>query len=605
MVDKILQVHEAADLALLSDSDESLIENESDAENNFSLSSSGNDVEARSANASNGMDISDEEGSDPDAPSTSLSAQSLHGRISTQTKARNNLVWGPATRQPQLESFAGNPGPTTLANVMDIENCVEYFQLIIKDEILNIVVEETNRYADQFFLSKAGTLPTHSRANNWKPLTIPELKIFLGLTLATGLLDKRGHLSDYWSENPVLFTPFFGQTMSRNRYQNILKFLHFNNNATRPSDSTDKLYKLRPIHDKVVENWRALYNPGEQISIDEGMLKWRGRLSFRVYNKNKSTKYGIKAYILADANSGYCWNMDIYYGQGKRLRDTVFGLLTDTCLHCWHSLYMNNFYNSVELSEELLAVKVHTVGTLGSHQGEPPKIRSAKTGTPKMKAGDSLSVDNGKVMVVAWKDKRVVTALSTKHDGSLSAITRRKKNGHGETEQIVKPICVTEYNQYMSGVDRLDQMISYYPFTRKTMKWPKKVFFYLLEVSLWNSFVLYKAKNIQAKLTLRSFHLKVIEKLCQISNDSSSSSNDEEPPARVPRYDSIERLKGGFQRHQQAFFPATDKKKFPQRRCRVCQKNGIRKDTRVFCKKCKVPLCPNTCFFIYHSRKLF
>ena len=39
---------------------------------------------------------------------------------------------------------------------------------------------------------------------------------------------------------------------------------------------------------------------GEHIDIDEGMLKWRGRLSFRVYNKEKPTKYGIKGFILAD-----------------------------------------------------------------------------------------------------------------------------------------------------------------------------------------------------------------------------------------------------------------------------------------------------------------
>ena len=48
-------------------------------------------------------------------------------------------------------------------------------------------------------------------------------------------------------------------------------------------------------------------------------------------------------------------------------------------------------------------------------------------------------------MVVAWKDKRVETALSTKHDGSLGVITRKKKKGHSE------PLCITECNQYMSG----------------------------------------------------------------------------------------------------------------------------------------------------------
>ena len=88
---------------------------------------------------------------------------------------------------------------------------------------------------------------------------------------------------------------------------------------------------------------------------------------------------------------------------------------------------MDNYYNSVELSEELLDAKVHTVGTLRSNRGEPPKIRSAKTTTPKMKAGETVSVDNEKVMVIPWKDRRVVTASSTKHNGSLAAITQEKK----------------------------------------------------------------------------------------------------------------------------------------------------------------------------------
>ena len=61
-----------------------------------------------------------------------------------------------------------------------------------------------------------------------------------------------------------------------------------------------------------------MYSLGEHIAIDEGMLKWKGRLSFRVYNKEKPTKYGIKACILADSTSGYCWNMDILYNASKR-----------------------------------------------------------------------------------------------------------------------------------------------------------------------------------------------------------------------------------------------------------------------------------------------
>ena len=275
MANGFLRVNEAAELALISDSDESLLENESDAD------------ERLLGNESDAEDI-DESSDTDDAPSTSQAAQSRRGRrrtqvstqVRTQVRGRSNYVWRPATRQPQCIAFTGNPGPTALAEVSDPENFLEYFQMIINDDVLGIVVEETNRYADQFFSSTAGTLPTHSRAHDWKPLTLPELKIFLGLTLLTRILDKRGHLSDYWSKNPLLYTPFFSQAMSRNRYQNILKFLHFNDNAARPSDSTDKLYKLRPIHDKIVEMWRTLYNPGEQISIDEGMALEKTRECF-------------------------------------------------------------------------------------------------------------------------------------------------------------------------------------------------------------------------------------------------------------------------------------------------------------------------------------
>ena len=89
---------------------------------------------------------------------------------------------------------------------MDVKNCLEYFQLVVIDDILDVVVKETNHYTDQLFTSNTGILPTHSRANNWKPLTLPELKMFLDLTLATGLFNKRGHLSDYWSKNPILWS---------------------------------------------------------------------------------------------------------------------------------------------------------------------------------------------------------------------------------------------------------------------------------------------------------------------------------------------------------------------------------------------------------------
>jgi len=84
-----------------------------------------------------------------------------------------------------------------------------------------------------------------------------------------------------------------------------------------------------------------------------------------------------------------------------------------------------------------------------------------------MRAGDVIARDNGKVHVLAWKDKRVVKAISTKHDAFSTTITRRIKRGGGTTEEVSKPACIVDYNKYMAGVDGLDQMISYYPLHEK------------------------------------------------------------------------------------------------------------------------------------------
>ncbi len=60
-----------------------------------------------------------------------------------------------------------------------------------------------------------------------------------------------------------------------------------------------------------------------------------------------------------------------------------------------------------------------------------------------------------------------------------------------------KPTVVHDYNQHMLDVDKLDQLCSYYSFLHKSVKWWRKVFFWLLEVAVVNSYVLYKQSCVQ------------------------------------------------------------------------------------------------------------
>ena len=80
--------------------------------------------------------------------------------------------------------------------------------------------------------------------------------------------------------------------MSRNRFQLVQRYLHFNDNNAAGTNE-DHLYKIRTILGIVVNNFRTNYIPDREISLDECMLGWWGHLRFRVYNPGKITKYGI------------------------------------------------------------------------------------------------------------------------------------------------------------------------------------------------------------------------------------------------------------------------------------------------------------------------
>nr|XP_009859952.1 piggyBac transposable element-derived protein 4-like [Ciona intestinalis] len=166
-------------------------------------------------------------------------------------------VWKSSITQQSLNSFLGEHGLSSHACVSNDDSPLEYFRLIFTDELLTLVVEETNRYAAQY-LQKT-PLSSKSRAHNWKPVDAEELSLFLGLTLLTGIVHKRGKLESYWSKNSMIETPFFGKSMSRNRYQAITGFLHFNDNEKlAENNDNDKLYKVRPVYDLIVARWKAL-----------------------------------------------------------------------------------------------------------------------------------------------------------------------------------------------------------------------------------------------------------------------------------------------------------------------------------------------------------
>ena len=99
------------------------------------------------------------------------------------------------------------------------------------------------------------------------------------------------------------------QVMKRDRFTLILRFLHLNDSRhykKKGEPGHDPLYKLRPFIDPLLDNFQAHYHYRE-LSIDETMIGFSGRVYFIQYMPNKPTKWGMKAYVLADSHTGYMY----------------------------------------------------------------------------------------------------------------------------------------------------------------------------------------------------------------------------------------------------------------------------------------------------------
>jgi hypothetical protein len=127
------------------------------------------------------------------------------------------------------------------------------------------------------------------------------------------------------------------------------------------------------------------------------MVLWRGRLRFRQYIKGKRHKFGIKLYVLCEPK-GIALKIIMYTGSAdpelsgsQHTVKVVLALLADK-LDSGHSVFMDNFnyYNSVNLTKELLKRNTYVTGTLRSNRKNNP----AQVIKKKLKKEDKVGGPN-------------------------------------------------------------------------------------------------------------------------------------------------------------------------------------------------------------------
>ena len=422
---------------------------------------------------------------------------------------------------------------------------------------------------------------------------------------------KLPRLHHYWS-TATLFHGLWARSMIPTfaRYKSVLAFLHVVDH--RNEDPNDKIRKVRFLYDHFRERCKALFQPYQNIAIDERMVKSKARFSYKQFIKNKPVKFGFKIFALCDSHLRYLYNFKLYTGSSRAgqvdhglAHNTVVELLTPLSGQ-GHKLFTDNFYTSpdlfIDLKENHNTVAAGTCQT--NRHGFPVAMKNAKQFKQQSDRGAMRFVRTGSVLHLQWVDKRCVTVLSTMHSAtSFIPVTRRVKVNHQLQElHVRKPRVIEDYNNGMGGVDQFDQDVAAYRVLRRTEKFWKTLFLDFIDVAVVNSFVLCKlyvaehpgAIRLPRKFDHLEYRLTIIRQLAQLA-----------PNAPVPLFRRSSPPAPPPQKHLPQFAGV-------RRECMVCKQPNQTAQKSIFaCSECKnrqghprhfCVTADRNCFETYHRQ---
>ena len=317
------------------------------------------------------------------------------------------------------------------------------------------------------------------------------MKQFIALLILTGLI-KKGSYAEYWATDYLVYTPAFSAVMSRDRFMLLKRCLHFNDNQAQGYDpqapDRDRLHKIRPFVDALNERCKIVWIPGKNLTVDETLILFRGRLLFKQTIRTKRARAGIKMYPLCTSD-GITLGFRIHTGDkdGYSYADANAGiefLASEQIVLCLvehyfddgYHVYTDNYYTS----PQLVTKRTHLCGTMRLNRRNFPTQQLTAHNLERGKIVHYID-DDKHLMAVKYREARdrasgqpkVVHMLTTMHNRTTVNTGRRTRRDL----EIIKPKCVSDYNKYMGGVDLTDQQLGLQSICpmRKTLKWYHKV----------------------------------------------------------------------------------------------------------------------------------
>ena len=385
---------------------------------------------------------------------------------------------------PLTAPFTGvSGGPAHDAPVLD------FLALYLDDGFFYVLASQTNLYAEQ--CRSAAQQAGKPHQTKWNPTSSLEMRAFVSINIAMGFKVQL-QLYDYWSTDPLCNDPWISETMSRNRFIALNRYLHLSDSTQAPGrdmENYDPLYKVRPLVDSLNIKFPQFFKPGKNLSIDESMIGFKGKHHFKQYCPKKPTKWGFKVWTLCDSSNGYFLRFDVYTGKAITADRSVvrreFGLgydvvtnLANDYFDVGHHIYFDRYFSSLHLCEYLLSRATYSCATiLLNRRGLPDDAKKAKL----KQEGELVEYQKGEVLLSIAFHKRQISFLSTGQEIGKMATPHETR------------ACVNyNYNCHMGGVDKGNQNVFYYSVGRSGRKWWRYIFWWGINVSIINAYVIWK-----------------------------------------------------------------------------------------------------------------
>ncbi|XP_067948848.1 piggyBac transposable element-derived protein 4-like [Watersipora subatra] len=336
---------------------------------------------------------------------------------------------------------------------------IDCFRTLVTDDIIDELVQNINDYVTEK-LAMNRPAKRRSRFNEWTPVNKENILKLMAVLIAMGITQKP-RMRDYWTSGAVHQTPWYGSMFSRDRFEAIYStMLHASEVGSQGKA------KIEPFVNKLIESFQVAFYPYKEVAVDEMVIGYNGMWSSKQYNSSKPSKYHIKTFGLCDSNTSYVYNLLIYFGAdtsydpeldkdcGEAVR--VFDYLIKT-LGPGHHIYADRYYTSLKLITFLKSHFMHYTGTLNvSRIGFPLEIK--KTLKLQHREHRNYLREDKSILCVAWRDKKAkkcCTLVTTAHHAGQTEVQQHR-------ETVIMPSVIANYNSFMGGCDKMDQILSYY-----------------------------------------------------------------------------------------------------------------------------------------------